>query len=113
MTAAMLLAVDHILDGNCSLLPQDACASAQPQLQTAGLLNINVTVYDSKLQPALGVEHAAQCKRQSHGHIYVLGITDNVQVMSPVNTVNEIVSATPLSVQDVLGDDLFHPHLVR
>jgi hypothetical protein len=74
---------------------------------------LEVTVYDTKLQQSLGLKSAERCKTEANGHVYVLGLTQDVHVVSPVNSMNGLVTATPSATEDVLGDDLFHPHLIR
>jgi hypothetical protein len=108
MAAVMLLAVDHVRAGNCTLLPGGRCPSGLGPMP-----GLDVTLYDTALQPALGLLSAGRCKSEVHGHAYVLGLTQDVHVVSPVNSMNGIVTASSLATEDVLGDDLFHPHLVR
>jgi hypothetical protein len=108
MAAVMLLAVDHIRAGNCTLLPGGRCPSGLGPMP-----GMEVTLYDTKLQPALGLQSAGLCKSDADGHVYVLGLTQDVHVVSPVNSMNGVVTASSLATEDVLGDDLFHPHLIR
>eukprot|EP00873_Tetraselmis_striata_P034098 jgi/Tetstr1/454362/TSEL_041269.t1 len=106
----MLLAADHIHEGNCSLLPHASCEL--DLLPALASLTVDFALYGTALEPALSLRAASRCKEQ-RGSAYVLGVTDDVRVVSPINTMNDVVSASTMATEDVLGDDLFHPHLIR
>jgi len=92
LTAAMLLARDHVAARDCSLVPN--CRDILPEMNgTRTPDDVSLTVVDSAGKGLLGkVAAAKECGHSSHLSAFVFGQTDSITTFLPLNTADDVLS---------------------